>query len=190
MRMSWQSTLRLASYWTLMWSVLWTALLRVSQIVCAPLASIALLSIIVHQYCTACLDSNARVQSDGGSLLGKAYLMSDCVCADGSFMATDAPAATAVAQPTEEALHKVGISLSRAPYYACSSHGHLLSQALLVSPEGHALQMWACPGINARSEDTCRCCNAQSIGQKSSVHCLCSCPWRESRRALRRRAAS
>ena len=37
------------------------------------------------------------------------------------------------------------ISLSRAPYYACSSHSHLLSQALLVSPEGHALQMWACP---------------------------------------------
>ena len=47
MRMSLQSTLTLASCWTLMLSVLWKALLRVSHTVCAPMASIALL---VH-YC-------------------------------------------------------------------------------------------------------------------------------------------
>ena len=39
----------------------------------------------------------------------------------------------------------MGISLSRVPQYACSSHNQLLSQALLTSPEGHASRMWACP---------------------------------------------
>ena len=67
--------------------------------------------------------------------------MSNYVCADNSSMATDAPATTAVAPPTEEALQKVGLSLSRAPYHACSIPSHLYFQALLLLSEGHVSQM-------------------------------------------------